>query len=198
MGEEATLVVSPPRSKETQENDNKNEPKEKVEENTLALVPFIEDNKEKISPSKPPPSAPEKAADSGIQKSTGNSNDRDAALVKVELEKRLALIKAWEDNEKAKADNKAFKKLSAVGAWENTKKATIEFELKQIEEELERKKAEYAEKMKNKMAIIRREAEEKRTVIEANRSQDFLKVEETAAKFHQTGIPKKFLGCFGR
>ncbi|XP_009627101.1 remorin-like [Nicotiana tomentosiformis] len=198
MGEEATLVVSPIASKETQENDHKNELKEEVEENALALVPLIEDNKEQISPSKPPPPAPEKAADSGIQRSTGGSKDRDAALMKVESEKRLALIKAWEDNEKTKADNKAFKKLSAVGAWESSKKATIEFELKQIEEEFERKKAEYEEKMKNKMAVIHREAEEKRALIEANRGQDFLKVEETAAKFHVTGIPKKFLGCFGR
>lgn len=30
----------------------------------------------------------------------------DAALARVELEKRLALIKAWEDSEKTKADNK--------------------------------------------------------------------------------------------
>ncbi|KAJ8526901.1 hypothetical protein K7X08_029378 [Anisodus acutangulus] len=55
------------------------------------------------------------------------------ALAKVESEKRLALIKAWEDNEKAKAENKAFKKLSAVGSWENTKKATIDAELRQIQ-----------------------------------------------------------------
>ncbi|XP_059276134.1 remorin-like [Lycium ferocissimum] len=195
MGEEeATPLVSPQSSKETdQEKEHKNEePKQKVEENASALVPNLED-KQKISPP-----SPEKAADSGVQKSTGGAKDRDIALAKVESEKRLALIKAWEDNEKAKAENKAFKKLSAVGSWENRKKATVDAELRQIQEELERKKAEYAEKMKNKMAEIHREAEEKRAMIEAKRSKDFLKVEETAAKFRAAGnLPKKFFACFG-
>ncbi|MCE3215368.1 hypothetical protein HAX54_002105 [Datura stramonium] len=192
MGEEeATPIVSPQNSKE---NEHKyEEQKEKVEENALALVPPIHDDKDKIfSP------APEKETDSGSQKSSGGSKDRDTALAKVESEKRLALIKAWEDNEKTKAENKAFKKLSAVGAWENTKKATVEAELRQIQEELEKKKAEYAEKMKNKMAEIHREAEEKRAMIEAKRSEDVLMVQETAAKFRSTdNLPKKFFGCFG-
>lgn len=189
--EEASPLVSPKNSKENYEHKNE-EPKEKVEENPLALVPIIED-KEKISVE-----VQEKETDSGIQKSTRSSKDRDTALAKVESEKRLALIKAWEDNEKTKAENKALKKLSAVGAWENTKKATLEAELRQIQEELEKKKAEYAEKMKNKMAEIHREAEEKRAMIMAKQGEDVLKVEETAAKFRATGnLPKKFLTCFG-
>lgn len=66
------------------------------------------------------------------------------------------------------------------------------------QEELEKKKAEYAEKMKNKMAEIHREAEEKRAMIKAKQGEDVLKVEETAAKFRTTGnMPKKFLACFG-
>lgn len=66
------------------------------------------------------------------------------------------------------------------------------------QEELEKKKAEYAEKMKNKVAEIHREAEEKRATIVAKRGEDVLKVEETAAKFRATGnLPKKFLQCFG-
>ncbi|XP_055819506.1 remorin-like [Solanum dulcamara] len=188
MGEEES---SPPVSPQNYEHKNE-EPKEKVEENALSLVPTIHD-KEKISSP-----VQKKETDSGIQKSIGGSKDRDTALAKVELQKRLALIKAWEDNEKTKAENKALKKLSAVGSWENTKKATIEAELRQIQEELEKKKAEYAEKMKNKMAEIHREAEEKRAMIKAKQGEDVLKVEETAAKFRATGnLPKKFLACFG-
>uniref|UniRef100_A0A453CFB0 Remorin C-terminal domain-containing protein n=1 Tax=Aegilops tauschii subsp. strangulata TaxID=200361 RepID=A0A453CFB0_AEGTS len=74
----------------------------------------------------------------------------DLALARVESEKRNSLIKAWEENEKTKAENKATKKVSAILSWENTKKANIEAQLKKIEEQLEKKKAEYAEKMKNK------------------------------------------------
>ncbi|KAL2547523.1 Remorin family protein [Forsythia ovata] len=152
---------------------------------------------DKISPSKPHPLV-QNAADHGIEKSVGDFKDnKDAALARVELEKRLALIKAWEDSEKAKADNKAYKKLSSIEAWENTKKASVEAQIKQIEEEFEKKKAEYREKMKNKMVEIHKAAEEKRAVIEAKKKEDFLKVVETAAKFRSTNTtPNKLLGCF--
>ncbi|XVF10629.1 hypothetical protein REPUB_Repub07fG0199100 [Reevesia pubescens] len=139
---------------------------------------------------------PEKvaAAAAAIEK---NPSNRDSVLALVETEKRLALVKAWEENEKAKVDNKAHKKISAIGSWENTKKAGVEAQLKGIEEKLEKKKAEYAEKMKNKVAEIHKQAEEKRAEIEAKKGQDFLKIEETATKFRSTGYtPKKFLGCF--
>ncbi|KAL6633892.1 hypothetical protein ACP70R_026563 [Stipagrostis hirtigluma subsp. patula] len=127
-----------------------------------------------------------------------NSNDRDIALAKVETEKKNSLIKAWEENEKAKAENKAAKKISAILSWENTKKAVVEAQLKKKEEELEKKKAEYAEKMKNKKAIIHRQAEEKRAMVMAQRGEEVLKAEEMAAKYRATGsAPKKFLGCFG-
>lgn len=65
------------------------------------------------------------------------------------------------------------------------------------QEELERKKAEYGEKMKNKIAIVHKEAEEKRAMVEAKRSEEVLKAEEFAAKYRATGTtPKKALGCF--
>ncbi|GAY42155.1 hypothetical protein CUMW_064630 [Citrus unshiu] len=92
---------------------------------------------------------------------------------------------------------RAQKKLSAVAAWENSKKASLEAKLKKIEEQLERKKAEYAEKMKNKVALVHKEAEEKRAMVEARRGEDVLKAEEIAAKYRATGTtPKKLLGCF--
>ncbi|CAM0945059.1 unnamed protein product [Alopecurus aequalis] len=126
------------------------------------------------------------------------SLERDVALAKVETEKRGSLIKAWEENEKAKAENKAAKKLSSILSWENTKKATIEAQLKTKELELEKKKAEYAEKMKNKKAIAHRQAEEKRAMVVARRGEEVLKAEEMAAKYRATGLtPKKLLGCFG-
>lgn len=69
---------------------------------------------------------------------------------------------------------------------------------KHDQEELEKKKAEYAEKMKNKVALIHKQAEEKKAMIEARRGEEFLKAEEMAAKFRATGqTPKKVLGCFG-
>lgn len=66
-----------------------------------------------------------------------------------------------------------------------------------IQEKLEKKKAEYRERMKNKVADLHRVAEEKRATVEAKRGEDFLKIEETAAKFRATGyVPRKLLGCF--
>ena len=62
---------------------------------------------------------------------------------------------------------------------------------------MEKQKAEYAEKMKNKVALIHKDAEEQRAMVEAKRGEEFLKAEEMAAKYRATGqTPKKLLGCF--
>ncbi|KAK9079662.1 hypothetical protein SSX86_001335 [Deinandra increscens subsp. villosa] len=123
-------------------------------------------------------------------------SDINAGIEIVVTEKRLALIKAWEENEKTRADNKAYTKISAIGAWENTKRAAIEADLKQIEEDIEIEKAKQREKMKNKISAIHKEAEEKRAVILAKKGQDIIKVEEAAAKFHATGtLPSRLFKC---
>lgn len=65
------------------------------------------------------------------------------------------------------------------------------------QENLEKKKAEHIEKMKNKIALLHKAAEEKKALIEAKRGEDLLKAEETAAKYRATGTgPKKLLSCF--
>ncbi|XP_019252998.1 PREDICTED: remorin-like [Nicotiana attenuata] len=129
--------------------------------------------------------------------SSKGSLDRDVALAQLENEKRSSFVKAWEESEKSKVDNKAQKKLSAVVRWENTQKAKLEAKLKKLEEQLEHKKAEYAEKIKNKVALIHKEANEKRAMVDARRGKEILKAEEMAAKYRATGkAPKKFLGCF--
>ncbi|KAK4262743.1 hypothetical protein QN277_028262 [Acacia crassicarpa] len=144
-----------------------------------------------------PPSTVQKVADPPAKNNSKDSVDRDSALARVVTEKRLALIKAWEDNEKTKVDNKAYKKHSAVGLWEDSKKASVEAQLKKIEEKLEKKKAQYVEKKKNKIAGIHQLAEEKRATVEAQRKEEFLKIEETASKFRASGYtPRRFLACF--
>lgn len=61
---------------------------------------------------------------------------------------------------------------------------------------MEKKKAEYVELMKNKIAQIHKQAEEKRAMIEARRGEEVLKAEELAAKHRATGTaPKKLFGC---
>ncbi|ESW11887.1 hypothetical protein PHAVU_008G067400 [Phaseolus vulgaris] len=140
---------------------------------------------------------PEKPVVPANQQSWRGSLDRDIARAEVEKEKKLSYVKAWEESEKAKADNRAEKHLSAVAAWESRKMAILEAELKKIEEELEKKKAEQSEKMKNKMALIHKQAEEKRATIEAKRGEEVLKAEEIGARYRATGTtPKKTIGCF--
>ena len=64
------------------------------------------------------------------------------------------------------------------------------------QEELQKKKAEYAEKMNNMIALIHKQAEEKRAMVQAKKGEDILTIEENAAKYRATGYtPKKFLGC---
>ncbi|CAA0836593.1 Remorin family protein [Striga hermonthica] len=169
-------------------------PKDVTEEKTVTPPPPTE---EKADDCKALVTVEKPAAASEEKKSEGGSINRDAVLARVATEKRLSLVRAWEESEKCKAENKAQKELSAIGAWENSKKASLEAELKKIEENLEKKKAKYIEAMKNKIALIHKEAEEKRAIIEAKRGEDLLKAEETAAKYRATGTaPKKLLGCF--
>ena len=63
---------------------------------------------------------------------------------------------------------------------------------------LEKKKAEYAEKMRNQVAAIHKEAEEKRMSVEARRREAILKYEDMAAKHRSKGTTPatKFLGLF--
>ncbi|KAF3594849.1 hypothetical protein DY000_02026194 [Brassica cretica] len=151
-------------------------PVEEKLEDSKALVPIV-------------------AKEAGKEKKEGSVN-RDAVLARVETEKRMSLIKAWEEAEKCKVENKAEKKLSSIGSWENNKKAAVEAELKKMEEQLEKKKAENVELMKNKIAQIHKQAEEKRAMIEARRGEEVLKAEELAAKYRATGTaPKKLFGC---
>ncbi|XP_030454099.1 remorin-like [Syzygium oleosum] len=133
-----------------------------------------------------------------VEKGSGDQTERDDVLARVEAEKRMALIRAWEESEKSKAESKAYKKLAITGSWENTQIAYIEAQIKQIEEETEKKKAEQAEKIKNKLVEIQKEAEVKKATIEVKRGEDIIKVQEAAAKFRATSyVPRKLLRCFG-
>ncbi|CAN1837402.1 Remorin 1.4, partial [Linum perenne] len=69
------------------------------------------------------------------------------------------------------------KHIFVVAAWENSKKAAAKAKLKKIE----KKKARYAEKMKNIVAQIHKEAGEKRAMVEAKRGEEILKAEEMVA-----------------
>ncbi|XP_073145762.1 remorin 1.4-like [Henckelia pumila] len=131
------------------------------------------------------------------QVSKAGSLDRDIALAKLEDQKKLSNIKAWEENEKSKVDNNAQKKVCEIASWENTKKASLEAQLRKLEEKLEKKKAEYAERVKNKVALVHKEAEEKRAMVEAKRGEEILKAQEMAAKYRATGhTPTKAFACF--
>ncbi|KAL6349110.1 hypothetical protein AAG906_033766 [Vitis piasezkii] len=161
-----------------------------------SVIP-LPDPVDKVSRSKTSANV-EKATDNPNEKNSGATAERDAVLAAIETEKRLALIKAWEESEKSKAENRAHKMQSATGTWENSMKASAEAQLKKMEEKLERKKAEYGERMKNKIAEIHKATEEKRAMIEAKRRENLLKIEEAAAKYRASGTaPKKLHGCLG-
>ncbi|KAL4276013.1 hypothetical protein AHAS_Ahas20G0164700 [Arachis hypogaea] len=56
----------------------------------------------------------------------------DAVLARVVTEKKMSLIKTWEESEKSRAENKTQKKLSSILSWENSKIASTEAGLKKI------------------------------------------------------------------
>uniref|UniRef100_A0ACD5U550 Uncharacterized protein n=1 Tax=Avena sativa TaxID=4498 RepID=A0ACD5U550_AVESA len=127
------------------------------------------------------------------------SHGRDAFLERVATEKRISLIKAWEENEKAKVENKTAKLLADITSWENSKAAQLEAEHKKLQEQLERKKAEYVEKLKNATAAVHKAAEEKRAAAEARRGEEIVAAEEAAAKYRAKGeAPKKLFASLSR
>ncbi|KAK9927251.1 hypothetical protein M0R45_024444 [Rubus argutus] len=174
------------------------------EEAKIENYVFIDEGKSMISVSEEkaaagadPIAIVKEIADPAPKKVIRSSTERDVMFAEIETEKRLALIKAWEESEKTRAENRAYKRMSAVGLWEDNKKISVEAQLRKIEEKFERKKAEYAEKMKNKVAEIHKAGEEKRALIEAKQREESLKVEETASKFRDSGsMPGRLLGCF--
>ncbi|KAG2681227.1 hypothetical protein I3843_11G134400 [Carya illinoinensis] len=187
MGEEGSQKVDAPRKENDRGGEEQEAPNDVAEGKAVIPPP----DQKIASPVK------EKVAESTAEKISGGLDNRDDVLAKIANEKRLALIKAWEESEKTKAENKAYKNQSAIGSWESTNKASVEAQLKKIEEKFDKKKAKYVEKKKNKVAEVHRAAEEKRAAVEATRRGEFIKVEETAAKFRATGyVPKKLLSCF--
>ncbi|KAG6475007.1 hypothetical protein ZIOFF_064224 [Zingiber officinale] len=162
-----------------------------VEEEKAAIVPAPEEKPDVSKPLADVLKIEEPSADYG-------STDRGATLARVLTEKRLSLIKAWEENEKVKTENKAVQKIADIVAWENSKKAGVEAAHKKKEEELEKKKAQYAEKVKNKIASIHKEAEAKKANVEVKRGEEVLKTEETAGKYRSAGFaPKRIWGFLG-
>ncbi|CAN1253736.1 Remorin 1.4 [Linum perenne] len=162
------------------------------------------DQKEPVTSNTSSPPMSETGSEAAVseiitEKTPLNPTNRDVVLARVETEKRNALICAWEENEKAKIDNKTYKRLSAITSWENTKKAAVEAQIKEYEEQLQKKRAEYAERMQNKLAEIHKEAEENRALIEATKGQEYVKIEESATTYRATGgsPPKKFFSCLG-
>lgn len=67
-----------------------------------------------------------------------------------------------------------------------------------MQEKIEKKKGEYAEKIRNKVALVHKQAEEKRAMVESKHGEDRLKAEEMAAKYRATGqVPSRGFACFG-
>ncbi|XP_040987560.1 remorin-like [Juglans microcarpa x Juglans regia] len=130
------------------------------------------------------------AADAIAHTSSMGSTDRGVALAQINLEKRVALSKAWEQSEKKKTENRASKKLSTLESWAHSKKAAAEAEITKIQEK-------YAAELKNKIAEIERAKEEKRALVEASQKEEFIKLEQMAERFRATGHkPKKLLRSF--
>jgi hypothetical protein len=91
--------------------------------------------------------------------------------------------------------DRAAKKLACITSWESAKKAEMEAELRKIEEQLEKKKAAYEEKLKNKLAMLHKSAEEKRALTEAKRGEEIILAEEMGAKYRAKGeAPTKLFG----
>ncbi|MCO5556411.1 hypothetical protein L7F22_009960 [Adiantum nelumboides] len=124
----------------------------------------------------------------------GSSLNRDLVLARLNKSKVLSLIKAWEEGMKKKSENSYNKKVAKISAWEVAKKARAEATLRSSEEKIEKEKAAFIERTKNKVALVQRVADEQRALAEAHHGQELLKAEEIAAKCRASGTrPGKFV-----
>ncbi|CAM0870983.1 unnamed protein product [Alopecurus aequalis] len=154
-----------------------------VADDSKAIVPVADDSKAIVAVGKD-------------DEHKRGSSERDAYLTKIMSEKRLTLINAWEESEKARAENRAAKNVSFITSWEHAKEAELQAGLKKMEvEQLEKKKASYKEKLKNKLAALHKSAEEKRAMAEAKRGEEIILAEEMAAKYRaKSEAPTKLFG----
>ncbi|KAK9181770.1 hypothetical protein WN944_024909 [Citrus x changshan-huyou] len=83
-------------------------PKDVADDKTVIPSPPAEDKPEESKALAVVDKAPEAEPPTG-EKSTEGSVNRDAVLARVETEKRISLIKAWEESEKSKAENNFLK-----------------------------------------------------------------------------------------
>ncbi|KAH7435027.1 hypothetical protein KP509_06G045700 [Ceratopteris richardii] len=128
---------------------------------------------------------------------TAGSLNKDIVLAKLNQDRVLNLIKAWEDSVKAKSLNRLGKKLAKITAWEKANKARTEAQLQELEEKIENKRASFVETVHNEIAAIHRRSEEERAVAEAKHGEETLKAAEMATKYRACGkIPRKYAMCF--
>lgn len=126
----------------------------------------------------------------------GSSLNKDLVMAKLNKDKILLLIKAWEENKKKKSFNRFSKKMAKLEAWEVGKKARAEARLRTSEERLENERAACLERARNKIALVQKIAEEQRALAEARHGRQVLKAEETAAKCRASGArPHRFFCC---
>lgn len=128
----------------------------------------------------------------------GRAIATDEALAKVDRERTQSYITAWEEKERANSNNKYEKAISKISAWEAAKQSATEAKMRQAQEALERKKAAILERMKNDFAEIHRLGQEKRAQAQAQRSEEFVKIDEEAARHRSIGEvpPTRTCLCF--
>ncbi|KAH7424658.1 hypothetical protein KP509_11G018300 [Ceratopteris richardii] len=119
------------------------------------------------------------------------------ALAQVNREETNSYINAWEGKERANVNNRFEKAMSRISGWENAKKVAIDSSMRQSIQELERRKAIIMERMKNELAEVHRQAQQKIAKANATRQAELLRINEEAAAYRSQGLkPNKGLGCF--
>ncbi|KAG2262333.1 hypothetical protein Bca52824_069412 [Brassica carinata] len=134
------------------------------------------------------------------QNTTILSSNQNEKFVEIEREKSLALLNAWKENEKAKAQTKAYRELCSLEEWENNMKTALELDLKKMEENLEVEKGENSKRFKKKIPEIKKIAEAKREKIEKQKEKGTIKLKRMSEKLsaNPNAYPPgtKTCGCF--
>jgi len=122
------------------------------------------------------------------------STPKELALQKVKRDEIEAKAVAWEEAKMAKVDNRFKRDEAIIGAWENEQKVKANIKMKKVERKLEEKKAMAFEKMQNEIAKAHKKEANRRAVAEARRGAAKAKISEASDRIRSLGrFPKKFL-----
>lgn len=105
-------------------------------------------------------------------------------------------LSTWDIPDTSKTVSKAKSEEAKISAWENLQKAKAEAAIRKLEMKLEKKRASSMDKIINKLRLAQRKAQEMRTSVPHNQTNQVVRTSHKASSFLRTSQIRSLSGCF--